>query len=274
VRKLFDKKQTPVCPPNTTIGTPLPIGGVWRQNSYNAGIQHETRMLLDRNSLDSAVVGAADTISGGDDDDLLYGQAGDDTLSGDAGDDAIEGDAGSDTIEGGAGSDDIVGGTVQSGSIDDTPDFIRGDTGDDVLAGDNAGITRPLDKKGQWKRDKTTGAVIRNIELYDVQLKGKRVDPHFSSWDAIEGGAGYDTVLGQGGDDILSGDSEPDYMEGNAGADTMYGGGGKDKMIGGGSGADGKIGSGKNLSDLVDSDDIMDGGGDGDIIRQGNDVIP
>ncbi|MGF2075451.1 hypothetical protein, partial [Enterococcus casseliflavus] len=65
-RKLFDTKQTPACPPNGATRVPLPVGGVWRQNSYNGGIQHEPRILLDANSPDSAATSNADVIGGGD----------------------------------------------------------------------------------------------------------------------------------------------------------------------------------------------------------------
>ena len=53
----------------------------------------------------------ADTLTGGDGNDLLVGNLGDDTLTGGAGTDYLLGGAGSDTLDGGAGSDLLYGGT-------------------------------------------------------------------------------------------------------------------------------------------------------------------
>ena len=71
--------------------------------------------------------GGKDSISGGDEDDVIVGGAGEDNLSGGGGDDLIFGRHGNDTLIGGDGNDTLWGG---EGS-----DSIDGGNGDDILGG-------------------------------------------------------------------------------------------------------------------------------------------
>jgi Ca2+-binding RTX toxin-like protein len=59
----------------------------------------------------------ADTISGGDGDDILFGQAGNDRLKGDGGNDWLIGGDGSDSLDGGYGSDKETSGNESSSSL-------------------------------------------------------------------------------------------------------------------------------------------------------------
>ncbi|WHS55804.1 MULTISPECIES: calcium-binding protein [Pseudomonas] len=78
----------------------------------------------------------ADSLSGLDGDDKLYGLGGNDTLSGGNGADELSGGEGSDTLLGGAGNDWLSGDTgsdtLQGGAGDDR---LSGDTGSDTLIG-------------------------------------------------------------------------------------------------------------------------------------------
>jgi len=73
----------------------------------------------------------ADTITGGDHSDHLYGLAGADTLNGGKGDDYLEGGTGNDTLNGNEDRDTLLGG--------DGEDILNGGTGNDQLKG-GAGV--------------------------------------------------------------------------------------------------------------------------------------
>lgn len=75
-------------------------------------------------------------ISGGDGDDILWGNVGDDLISGSRGNDIINGGLGDDDLRGGVGSDRVAGGDGNdqvSGAAGD--DFLYGNNGNDVLSG-------------------------------------------------------------------------------------------------------------------------------------------
>lgn len=121
----------------------------------------------------------ADTITGGNADDTLFGLAGadvlaggngDDTLDGGLGDDTLRGDSGRDTLRGGAGADALYGGndvdTLDGGADND---LLDGGNGDDTLLG-GAGDDTLLGGNGN---------------------------------DVLRGGAGSDTLTGGSGDDIF-----------------------------------------------------------------------
>lgn len=73
----------------------------------------------------------ADTMTGGNDDDVLYGDDGNDTLTGGGGNDVLHGDAGADTLSGGTGTDSLIGGAGA-----DTYLFNPGDGEDTISDGD------------------------------------------------------------------------------------------------------------------------------------------
>ncbi|MCB1532175.1 MAG: type I secretion C-terminal target domain-containing protein [Alphaproteobacteria bacterium] len=99
---------------NTEYNAILYTTGVWHDwadtSTHSYVIEWESGLMSDD--------GAADTISGGAGDDMIYGYDGDDILSGDADNDVIFGGAGSDTINGGTGNDVLFAydGTVQIGA--------------------------------------------------------------------------------------------------------------------------------------------------------------
>jgi Ca2+-binding RTX toxin-like protein len=174
------------------------VNGQWESNTFNDGIQHEPRILLDIDSPDSAVVSDGDFMHGGDHDDLMYGQGGDDEMHGNAGDDFMEGNADSDTMTGDEDDDDMIGGTVVA-LLGDRGDTMYGNDHRDVMLGDNGIITRPLDDDGQWKIDPNTGGVVRDITLYDVERVADPAVPESSHGsDTVYGGAGRDLIFGQG----------------------------------------------------------------------------
>lgn len=113
----------------------------------------------------------SDTISGGNGNDYIQGNAGDDTLSG---------DDGRDRINGGGGADDIDGGNQN--------DTVNGNKGDDTIDG-GAGN------------------------------------------DYLQGGQDNDYVFGNTGNDQLLGNLGDDSLEGGAGLDVLTGGDGSDTFL-------------------------------------------
>jgi Ca2+-binding RTX toxin-like protein len=272
---------------NAVIVRELDDDGAWVPNAYDGGVRHETRILLDIDSPDADIVSGPDIMEGNADNDLMYGQGGNDTMRGGGGDDFMEGNAAADTMHGGPDQDDMIGGTVQEAvTDDDDPETGSGDTmfGDgkgDVLLGDNGRITRcPPGENCTWTTDVNTGDVIREVVLFDVETVGAEVSPAFSGGDTMHGGAGHDLMFGQGGTDTMQGGGGFDVMEGNHDDDTMWGDdaddatvrndAGEDDMIGGGSSNTGII-SPESVGDgLLDGEDEMHGGGEGDVMTGDN----
>ncbi|WP_375173688.1 matrixin family metalloprotease [Pseudooceanicola sp.] len=159
--------------------------------------------------------GGDDTISGGDDNDLLIGGAGTDELSGDAGDDVILGDVGfadytdgvlgaletyrtvgaADLIAGGFGSDTILGGlggdTIAGDEV--TPTGSDSDGGDLIL-GDHGRIDYGFDDDAA-----PTTSSIERIEGVLETVDGA---------DTITGNAGADTIVGGSDADLIHGDDD------------------------------------------------------------------
>ena len=125
------------------------------------------------------MVGGDDKLIGGNDNDIVSGQAGNDELRGGSGEDqllggdgndSIRGDAGSDTISGGRGNDQLRG--------DDGDDLIRGDDGDDLLFGGTGN---------------------------DILLGG-------GGKDSINGNEGRDLLIGGRNGDVMNGNDGDDLL--------------------------------------------------------------
>jgi VCBS repeat-containing protein len=125
--------------------------------------------------------GGKDVLIGGAGNDTLYGGDGDDNLAGEDGVDRLEGGAGVDTVTGGAGADTLLGGAGK--------DHLMGDDGDDVLYG----------------------------EADDDELSGG------AGADLLYGGDGADTLVGGEGDDLLDGGAGDDTysFDANSGFDQV-----------------------------------------------------
>ena len=141
-----------------------------------------------------------DNASGGDGNDVIYGNMADNILRGGNGADSIYGESGNDHIEGGSGSDSLGGGsgddTIEGGGDNDS---IWGDDGHDTLYGDAGN---------------------------DV-LQGNSGNDH------VYGGSGDDRLYGDEGSDTLDGGSGNDTMYGGLGSDTLITSSGADKVYGG-----------------------------------------
>ncbi len=315
------------------------IAGHWEHNSFNDGMQHRPRVLLDIDG--DPLTSGGDTMFGGhapepvvphiacitvddcgseeccfpepivpsvacmivddcgagercsnklcvmdlcsvevdgvapDKDDLMYGQGADDCMYGNDGDDFMEGNAGADRMSGGADEDDMIGGTVEAAVTDLGDDMFGNDAGD-VMIGDNGDIVRQLidnpgePDDGKWLPDANTMAVVRDVSLFDVQTVGSSISAAFSGGDVMWGNNGNDRMYGQGGIDEMHGGANFDIMEGNHAGDVMFGDGGEDDMIGGGSANDGVIRDESVGDGLLDDEDEMHGGDEGDVMAGDN----
>lgn len=138
----------------------------------------------------------ADQIYGNASANVLSGLGGNDQMEGRDGDDQLDGGAGNDLLDGGAGHDSLMGG--------DGDDVVLGGAGNDALEGGD-GID---DLRGGEGNDTLNGG-----EGGD-QLLGEEGD------DALNGGNGADTLRAGIGTDVLDGGSGVDDMDGGDGADT------------------------------------------------------
>ena len=169
-----------------------------------------------------------DTVTGGNDNNTIYGSDGDDTLDGGGGNDIVHGDAGDDTVIGGDGSDTLEG--------NDGDDFLVGGVGSDSIDGgadvdtvdytNEGGITTTLDGANAVSVNVSAGDndIIKNIE----NVIGSNIDA-----DTITGDSSVNTLLGQGGNDTLDGAGGDDSLDGGASDDTLIGGAGDDFLDGG-----------------------------------------
>jgi len=154
--------------------------------------------------------GAAETLLGSADTDILHGRGGNDEIFGDGLDGPhpsifpepfVTFPAGGNIINGGAGDD-----TVHAGY---GTDFVRGGPGDDLLLG--------------W-------GVLASVDpSFDAYRENYARDADFG--DTMMGGAGNDTLRGGGGADMLFGGRGNDVLDGGVGADTLTGGAGADIFV-------------------------------------------
>ena len=244
----------------------------------------------------SPTVGAGDTLTGGDDNDLIFGGTGDDTIDGGAGSDIIFGDhgrvnyslpannnfisiftgvadgAGNDTINGGAGDDFILG---QQGN-----DLIFGDGGDDDIWGGhnvNGGVDGSDRLDGGLGNDVLlgdNGTILRRGDAISVRVR-VIVGPvlYTLTGDAPVGTATFATPTGVAardvlllngttaqGDDLVAGGGGDDLIFGQLGNDTLRGDGRIDPMF---------IGLAsllRSIDNTTDGDDYIEGNSGTDTI--------
>ena len=194
----------------------------------------------------------ANTLTGGDGNDLLmgfrnvttarglanpaaYGSVdGNDTLDGGAGDDTLDGGAGNDSMTGGSGSDYYI--------VDATGDVV---VETDTLAG---GAWDTVESSVDYALNTTSAAGVEGLLLtgdavlgrgnaLNNGITGTNLDNLLYGMDGddtIYGLDGVDYIYGGNGSDFMSGDEGDDYLSGAAGNDQLEGGTGNDTLSGGG----------------------------------------
>jgi Ca2+-binding RTX toxin-like protein len=215
---------------------------------------------LDVVETDLTVTGAADTIDGGSEDDIVLGGFGGDGIAGMAGRDLLIGDNGrvvnrlgvrdyAETTDGMAstgGNDDIDGGAdddiVLAGA---GSDVVRGGLGNDIIAGDNARVDWLIDSDARIDRVLTTqnfGAAdtLSGNAGADVMLGGYGGDAMYGDDATASAGAADsgDVLLGDNGQidytgGVISRAATTDTGTATGGIDTISGNAGDDKILGG-----------------------------------------
>ena len=136
-----------------------------------------------------------DTITGDDNDNKLWGNAGYDTINGGGGKDFIEGGAGGDTIDGGPGLDTL--------SYALSNERIRVQL--DAVAQTSTG-----NEDGHAEGDKIT-----NIEIIIGSNYDDRIIARGSDANQFFGGRGNDRIIAGGGDDLVMGGPGVDTLDGD-----------------------------------------------------------
>lgn len=254
----------------------------------------------------------ADTTSGSNINDDIYGYGGGDYLLGGAGADRIEagegnlaavidGGTGRDVIIGGSGNDRLIGGPAMSTGVNEADaiqggegeDYIEGGWGNDVLAGGaghdiliggdghdsirGAASMFAVDRSwyvDSWPIDAGTISYVEfEGDIYDSDELG----------DVAYGGGGQDLMMGGNGDDAYFGGDDSDTIAGNGGDDVLSGGDARDSLDGGfgddrlfgGDGNDLMRGEGFSSRPGEAGNDYLDGGNGEDEMygRGGNDTL-
>ena len=136
-------------------------------------------MPIQLNSIESAMVVGAASVSGGTGDGYLIGDGSAQMIAGEDGNDTIFGGHGMDDLRGGLGDDYIVG--------NEAADLLRGGLGNDTLQGGRG---------ADW---------LMGGDGDDLAMGGRAND-------VVIGGSGNDTLYGNSGDDILEGGAGSDLF--------------------------------------------------------------
>ncbi|MGK7652144.1 Hint domain-containing protein [Roseovarius sp. B08] len=169
--------------------------------------------------------GAADSVTGGSGDDVIFTGAGDDTATGGSGADTIHAGTGADTVSGGSDADRIL---IADGFGNDSITGGEGvTTGSDSDTIDGSGLSGPvtLTLSGSEAGTLTDGTDTLSFTEVENVFTGAGDDNLDASADSV--GLG---LFGADGDDTITGGSGADHIEAGTGADRVAGGGGDDTI--------------------------------------------
>ena len=191
VTLIYDSYTPPPTPPPTSP-TPVPTVGA---DEIDLSLYDESELFAGD---------GADSVTGSDRDEVVYGNLGDDVLTG---------GGGTDNLYGGKDNDDVRGG--------DGDDAVYGNLGDDVIGGDNGNDVL----YGGQGNDESYG----NTGI-DILYGGLGSDTSFGGQDGdvLYGNLDNDALFGNLGDDVLYGGQGDDTLVGGDGRDTLIGGKGAD----------------------------------------------
>ncbi|MFC5357198.1 Ig-like domain-containing protein [Azospirillum himalayense] len=204
--------------------------------------------------------GGNDTVASTLGNDTLYGDDGDDLMNGGDGDDLMDGGADNDTMGGGVGNDTMGGGVgndTMGGGVGS--DILIGEGGNDALFGGTGNDILFGGDGNDILFGEDGNDILFGEDGTDILSLG-------GGNDLADGGAGDDTLFGEDGDDILSLGAGNDLADGGAGDDTLFGDDGNDTLFGG---------AGDDILSLGAGNDLADGGAGDDTLfgDDGNDTL-
>lgn len=192
-----------------------------------------------------------DTLSGGRNDDFLYGGNGNDSVRGYTGNDWLEGGNGTDKLIADGGDDTLRGGNES--------DELWGGAGNDVLEGGNGA-------------DLLGGGAGNDLLLGGNDAD--RLDGGDGN-DLLDGLNGQDDLYAGAGNDTLDGGNDADVLAAGAGDDKVTAGNGRDAIVAGAGNDDVQSGNDGDFIDAGAGNDVIASGNGVDFVApgQGNDTI-
>jgi len=242
---------------------------------------------------DSATVvddGDADTLDGGNGNDVLLFGAGDLAIGGEGNDiftvfaDAAGSEAGTATVDDYASGEDAMLVYFQTEAEADAAEITVEDDGDDaVISVNGEALARVSGAAGTLTADQIEVAVadddspVENEpepEVTDGTDGADEIDAGAGA-DVVNGGDGNDDILGGSGDDTLNGDGDADVIQGQGGFDEVNGNEGDDLLQGRGGNDSVSGNAGNDWVDGNDGDDLVNGGTEADTVigGMGADII-
>ena len=234
--------------------------------------------------------GDADTLDGGNGDDVLLFGAGDLAIGG-AGDDiftvfadAAGSETGTATVDDYTSGEDAMVVYFQTGTQADAAEITVEDDGDDaVISVDGEELARVTGAAGKLTADQIEVAIADDDTPVEIEVEPEvtdgtdgadEIDAGLGA-DVVNGGDGNDDILGGFGDDTLNGDGDADVIQGQGGFDELNGNDGDDLLQGRGGNDSVSGNAGNDWVDGNDGDDLVSGGTEADTVigGMGADII-
>jgi Ca2+-binding RTX toxin-like protein len=161
-----------------------------------------------------------ENLTGGQGNDVLYGNDGANLVDGFLGNDTVYGYAGNDILRGGDGNDVLVGGAGA--------DSLQGGSGTDRVSYSDQAVDLVINLDGTPNiGGDAAGDFFNSIEYVTAGQANDTVNGDGNA-NLLDGQAGNDTLNGNGGNDILRGGNGVDMLNGGLGNDSLTGGAGFD----------------------------------------------